>query len=203
MLEECALISKVYSYILFNSARIKTATCRTCGFTIPLSDIVNHSSRCQQKNDLLEIIEDADRIFLKIDCSATSHIRNLMNGGTQSNSIKIINRGSMEILDEKPKNEDKKLSDKLRKIMNGISIIRSLIVGMNTQMQRQNSFKSPNLGKDPQNIFRRNSKKAIDNAIAERIKIIEKIKHISRKAFAIRLNLKNKSEGKGIINIRK
>lgn len=83
---------------------------------MPLNIIGIHTKNCQIRTDLLEIIEDCDKIFLKIDCSATNQLKGLIGGGGN-----IMKNGSRTpILEERViKKEDNKLSDRIKKLMNG------------------------------------------------------------------------------------
>lgn len=104
-----------YSIMHLISFRMNIACkdCLICGHPLAFNSLNNHMELCQKKMDLIEIIEDCDKIFLKIDYSATNQTRAFMNGGNKE----INNKPQAKPEEKVIKREDKKISDRLRKLM--------------------------------------------------------------------------------------
>lgn len=63
---------------------------------------------CAERSNLIEIIDDTDKIFLRIDRSATNQLRILMNTKTRDNPQQNVEK----------KEQSKEMSDKLKRIIN-------------------------------------------------------------------------------------
>lgn len=108
----------------------------------------------------------------------------------------IVQRQSQLSPEERFKHEEKKISESVRKIMNGNKKLINGLVGLNPQMQKSSSPLITAISKDiqsgfPRN-FRKNSGVLQDEKLSEKIRIIEKIKGLARKAYAIQTTQKRK-----------
>jgi len=75
---------------------ITAKVCNICEHYVPLKKLQSHIQKCREKQDSLITIEDADKEILRVDFSATNHLKKLLQDGSQKSAT-----GTNRILPEK------------------------------------------------------------------------------------------------------